>query len=84
LRYRLRTLLIALLVGPPLLAGAWLRVSTWLQQRAEKQLEQFRLPGSFLIEFYDPTTGRSDWEVVRRDQGLQRLTDQPQEPAIGH
>jgi hypothetical protein len=29
MRYRLRTLLILLAVGPPMLAGAWIAVSEW-------------------------------------------------------
>ena len=73
MRYRLRTLLILLAVGPPTLAGAWF----WGKDLYERQqlqdweepgitslvedLEDFRAPFSGLVELYDPQTGRTNW-----------------------
>ncbi len=76
MRYRLRTLMIALLVGPPLVAGAWLSVSVWMKQRADQELDQFRLHGSYFIEIYNPRTGRTDWEDMMRAHDLQPVTEQ--------
>jgi hypothetical protein len=37
-RYKLRTLLIVLALGPPVLAGGWWKYSAWRQEQAQRKL----------------------------------------------
>jgi hypothetical protein len=60
-RYKLRTLLILLAIGPPMLAWAWPFVKNWMGQN--DSVDQFRAPSSALVECYDPLTGRSDIDI---------------------
>jgi hypothetical protein len=51
MRYRLRTLLIVLAVGPLLLAGAWWKYSAWLVDQArQKAIEAEKARIAELIE----------------------------------
>ena len=45
MRYRLRTLLIVLAIGPPILAGGWLAFH-WLAQSPDRQLTMWMLTPS--------------------------------------
>jgi len=62
MRYRLRTLLILLAIGPPMLAGAWGKWQVWRAEQATEEIDRFRHPFSGVIERYDPQTGKSDLE----------------------
>ena len=45
MRYRLRTLLIVLAVGPPVLAGAWWGCGKWREEQARRAAPQkLKLP----------------------------------------
>jgi len=47
--YRLRTLLILMAVGPPLVAGMW-----WFVESRRNDLDHFRRPFSGAVELYQP------------------------------
>jgi len=59
-RYKLRTLMIVLAIGPPVLAAAWPFVRTWVPQRDVVDLDKFRKPFSGAIELYDPRAELTD------------------------
>ena len=61
MQYRLRTLLIVLALGPPMLAGAWPFVKNWIGQKDSD--DRVRAPSSALVERYEPLTGRSDIDI---------------------
>jgi hypothetical protein len=65
MRYRLRTLLILLAVGPMVLGALWPLIQPWLMRREHDELETFRKPVTgILMEQYDPRTRRSDSEEL--------------------
>jgi len=61
-RFKLRTLLIVLALGPPVLAGMWPILQEWIVQRRidDLDLDRFRFPFSGAIELYDPSSSNED------------------------
>ena len=56
MRYRLRTLLIFLAIGPPLLAGAWWGYGKWREEQERQEEERkwrpdaYHLPGEPVVD----------------------------------
>jgi len=59
-RYKVRTLLILMAVGPPIMAGVWPFIRMLFIGREADDLDQFRVPFNGMVELYEPRAAQDD------------------------